>query len=335
MAERRAGGQAVQQMRAIGCRKFLLRQRFAGQSRPRQKQVTTDDFDFTALDRAAAEGLRSELSPSEPDGVVLVECTERPAVKRLRDFGIEPCCVVRVGNAREVWIRLVDAEEARERDRRKFEFELTLASRRLAAIAGGDPRQAHWQRGGTIHGLPGSTGEIGRLEEAEGGVAAAGADVMREAAGLAEQLLEAKDLLAKYGLDPVEEVELLAQDSQPPALSREVYDRHAAIARAYGVVDMDQIDASVVRAAIKVGARPERLVSLIRNGSPGLKDRHADQTGYIQRLIASVAASPDVTRHLERTARRVGRTLGWARTIAEASEDRVDSVLTWDLFETD
>ena len=323
--ERSRGGRAVRQMQAIGCDRYLLRRRVEGRWKLQTRQITLRDFNFDSFSEEAEHGARFEIAPSWPDGVVVVECADRPAVARLEATGLDPCCVVRLEPGWQVWIRLLDLEEASRRERRQLEFELTLGARRLFAIAGSDPRAAHWQRSGAIIGLPEATGRIGELVGNGGGVAPAGPGVMEYAADMAQRLEEAKERAVEAGFDPAQELELLVADSQPRELSRAVYERQAAIARAFGAWDPDQVDASVVRAALKAGARPERIVGLLRAGSPGLRERHSDEAHYIARLIDEIAAASDVVNHLDRSYRRIAAGLAHAKTAAEAAEDRVAS----------
>ncbi len=292
------------QVQALGLELVLVRLSDPVRRRRQNQRIPAGDLTEACARAWNEDGYDVTLAAAAPDGLVALSGIDRAALSRLSANGLAPCAVVKVGPRFDVWIRLAEPGEREGSDPKV----LTWAARRLAALAGLDPRPGHWQRGGaaTSTVVYSRGARPARLTESSGAVAQAGAALLGMARSAVEATGAAIDAAYAAGVDPLGEIDALAEYTGPEAEAQAilVYQRHAAIGRRYGVEDADQLDRIVTAAALKAGGSPDRVRALLRAGSPDLARRHGNVKHYLAATLRDALLDSDLRRFVAAQQRR-------------------------------
>jgi len=308
----------MRQLRAFGQRRLLFRvvERVERGSRQLPDAALQGSLRELDLDQLAAHAYQRDLrvAPGDPSGLVTLTGVTRAGIERLAKLGLEACCVVRGpldGGRVDAWVQLAGSQAEVEAMagpgmERPARLLLTIAAQRLTALAGGDPRVAHYAQGGYVAGVyqAWSQGEAVILDAVDR-MASASADFVRDCAARAAALVEAVELAAAAGVDPERENELLASTSDLGVPLPELYHRHAAIARSWGVTDAAALDRSVAAAAARLGAPSTRIRALLSAGSP-LAGRPGF-TDHVAAVVKEVYADPSTIYAASRARARADR----------------------------
>lgn len=304
----------IRQLRAFGNRRLMFRivDRIEHGSRTLSEaavQGRLSDLDLEDLaDMAYQRDLR--VAPGDPSGLVTLTGVSRDGVRRIEELGLEPCCVVR-GPAGQIdaWVQLGRSEDEVAGDRGiSVRLLLTTAAQRLTALAGGDPRTAHYAQGGYVAGVfqSWSRGDVAVLS-AEDRAATAAQGLLDECAGRIVALQAAADAAAASGVDCERETEMLVSTSDLGIPLEALYRRQAAVAKAWGVTEPAALDRSVAAAAARQGAPETRIRALLKAGSPmrGSEGFAAYVTSVIEAVFSdatTVYAASKTKVRAERTA---------------------------------
>lgn len=269
-----------------------------------------------------AYGTDLHVAADSPSGLVTLTGITADGVERLTAIGIEPCCVVRGPPDRlDAWVQLAtsEAEIAEQLDRAgavPVRLVLTVAAQRLTALAGGDPRTAHYAQGGFVAGVyqAWSQGDV-KILFATDRLAAARAGLLAECAGLARSIEAAAEIAAAAGVDPEREVEALVATGDLGVALDALYRRQAAVASFWGVTDSRALDRSVAAAAARLGAPQARVRALLRAGSP-LRGTNGF-ANHLTTVIEEVFSDPTTIYAASKTGARSGRTASAGEVLAD------------------
>lgn len=322
------------QVDALGLDRILVRLVHRDSLIDRKRRAENRRVEAASLTLAAArawnkDGYEVSVAADEPCGLVVVTRIDKDGLTRLDKAGLRPSCVIKVGPRFDAFVRLCPADHPLGREARM----LSTAARMVTGLAQGDPRPAHWQRGGALAGtIVYRRGDRpARVTVAEAHVATEGLTLLAEATALIRVLDEAAEAAADAGVDPIGEIDGMAFFTGPAAEAQAaaVYHRQAAVARRYGVTSPEAVDRTVVMAALRCGASPDRVRAIVRAGSP-VAARHANVKFYLATLLREALLDPDLRRHVEAQVRRFGelaRLLGTAGNAAQlaSSLERLDA----------
>lgn len=199
--------------------------------------------------------------PNPPDGAMVLTHVAETEVRALRHAQLAPSAIVREGERRDAWIRLVHPRRFGEMTEGLATVTPNLvmisAARHVAAIAGRPaPSSHHWQADALCPGWGHA-----RLEDHALGIPKGGETVMTDAIKAVRRQMRALKLLMGAGGMPVDALELVDDPASRRAPAEEIARLLAAADAAYGG---SPSPLSLAIAALRHGAGPVRAGALMR-----------------------------------------------------------------------